>query len=106
MFLKKKQCGRIKGRGWADGRKQRLYKSKEETSAPMVATESLMLSCVIDANKWRTMMTADIPGAFMQTDMDKILHMKLEGPLAKLLNRVDPKLYEKYTTIEKGKPVL
>jgi hypothetical protein len=38
--------------------------------------------------------------------MDEILHMKLEGPLAKLLTRVDPKLYEKYTTIEKGKLVL
>ncbi len=33
MFLKKKRCGRIKGRGWADGRKQRIYKTKEETSA-------------------------------------------------------------------------
>jgi hypothetical protein len=37
MFLKKKRCGRIKGRGCADGRKQRIYKTKEETSAPMVA---------------------------------------------------------------------
>ena len=34
MFLKKKRCGRIKGRGCADGRKQRIYKTKEETSAP------------------------------------------------------------------------
>jgi hypothetical protein len=25
MFLKQKRCGRIKGRGCADGRKQRLY---------------------------------------------------------------------------------
>jgi hypothetical protein len=81
-------------------------KSKEEMSAPMVATESLMLSCVIDANERRNVMTADIPGAFMQADMDEILHMKLEGPLAKLLTRVDPNLYKKYTTIEKGKPVL
>jgi hypothetical protein len=37
MFLKKKRCGRIKGRGCADGRKQILYKTKEETSAPTVA---------------------------------------------------------------------
>jgi hypothetical protein len=106
MFLKKKRCGRIKGRGCADGRKQRIYKTKEETSAPTVATEALMLSCVIDAHERRTVVTADIPGAFMQADMDEILHMKLEGPLAKLLTRVNPELYEKYTVIEKGKPVL
>jgi hypothetical protein len=44
MFLKKKQCGKLKGRGCADGRKQRVYKAKEETSAPTVAIEPLMLS--------------------------------------------------------------
>jgi hypothetical protein len=32
MFLKKKRCGPIKGRGCADGRKQRIYKTKEETT--------------------------------------------------------------------------
>jgi hypothetical protein len=64
MFLKQKRCGQIKGRGCADGRKQRVYKSKEEMSAPTVATESRMLSCVINANKRRTVMTAGIPGAY------------------------------------------
>eukprot|EP00957_Ditylum_brightwellii_P124665 9501520-Ditylum_brightwellii.AAC.1 len=43
MFLKKKQCGQIKGRGCADGRKQQTYTHKDETSAPTVATEALML---------------------------------------------------------------
>jgi hypothetical protein len=51
MFLKKKRCGRIKGRGCVDGQKQRIYKTKEETSAPTVATKALMLSCVIDAKE-------------------------------------------------------
>jgi hypothetical protein len=106
MFLKRKRCGRIKGRGCADGRKQRIYKTKEDTSAPTVATESLLLSCVIDAKERRTVVTADIPGAFMQADMDEVIYMKLEGPLAKLLTKVDPKLYGKYTVMEKGKPVL
>ena len=32
MFLKQKRCGKIKGRGCADGRKQRLYKTKHETT--------------------------------------------------------------------------
>jgi hypothetical protein len=65
MFIKEKRCGTIKARGCADGRKQRLYKGKEETSAPTVRTESLMLSCVIDAKERRKVMTCDVPGAFM-----------------------------------------
>jgi hypothetical protein len=106
MFLKKKRCGMIKGRGCADGRKQRLYKTKKETSAPTVAIEALMLSCTIDAMEKHTVVTCDIPGAFMQTDMDEVLHMKLEGPLAKLLTKVNPELYSKYVEIENGKTVM
>ena len=34
MFLKENRCGKVKGRGCANGRNQRLYKSKEETSSP------------------------------------------------------------------------
>jgi hypothetical protein len=41
MFLKEKRCGTIKGHGCADGRKQRDYMTKQETSAPTVATEAL-----------------------------------------------------------------
>jgi hypothetical protein len=29
MFLKQKRCGKIKARGCADGRKQRIYKTSE-----------------------------------------------------------------------------
>jgi hypothetical protein len=107
MFLEKKSCGRIKGRGCADGRKQRVYKTKEETSVLTVAVEALMLSSIIDAKERRYVVTDNIPGAFMQADMAEVIHMKLEGPLAKLLlTRVDPILYKKYIVTEKGKPVL
>ena len=34
MFLKQKQCGKIKGRGCANGRKQRLYKNKRTPPHP------------------------------------------------------------------------
>ena len=106
MFLKKKRCGTIKGRGCADGRKQREYTTKEETSSPTVAIESLMLSCIIDAKEGRDVATADIPGAFMQTDMVDTVHMKLEGTMAELLVKIDPKLYRKYLLMQKGKPVM
>ena len=106
MYLKQKRCGRIKGRGCADGRKQRLYKSKEETSSPTVSSEALFLTCVIDAKEKRKVMTIDIPGAFMQSDIDELIHIRLEGPMAELLTKVDPKKYRKYLTEEHGKKVM
>ena len=51
MFLKQKRTGQIKGRGCADGRKQQLYTPKDDASSPTVATESVLLSCVIDAKE-------------------------------------------------------
>jgi hypothetical protein len=106
MFLKEKRCGTIKGRGCADGRKQREYTSKDETSSPTVAIESVMLSCTIDAKEGRDVATADIPGAFMQTDMDGTVHMMLEGKMAELLVKIDPKLYRKYLMTKNGKPIM
>ena len=44
MFIKEKCCGKIKGRGCADGRKQRGCMDKEDTSSPTVSTQALILS--------------------------------------------------------------
>ena len=85
MFLKQKRCGKIKGRGCADGRKQKLYKTKEESSSPTIHIESLFLSCIIDALEKREVVTLDIPGAFMQADIDELIRVKLVGELVDLL---------------------
>jgi hypothetical protein len=106
IFLKKKRNGRIQGRGCTDGRKQRLHTNKEDASLPTVAIEAVLLSCVMDAHERRDVATVDIPGAFMQADMDKLVHMRLDGKMAELLVRVDPSRYEKYVVFENGKPVL
>ncbi|KAG7356172.1 enoyl-CoA hydratase [Nitzschia inconspicua] len=105
MFLKQKRCGKIKARGCADGRKQRLYKTKEETSSPTVSIEGLFLTCIIDVLEKRDVATVDIPGAFMQADIDELIHVKLEGETAVLLVRIDP-TYQQFLTYENGKPVI
>jgi hypothetical protein len=51
-------------------------------------------------------MTADVPGAFMQVDVDEVVHVRLVGPLAELLTKVDPLPCTKCVTTERGKPVL
>ena len=106
MFLKQKRTGQIKGRGCANGRKQRLHTPKDDASSPTVATESVLLSCVIDAKERRDVATVDIPGAFMQGDQDETVHMRLERTLAELLTKYDPKLYRQYVVTENNKPVL
>ena len=106
MFLKEKRCGKIKARGCADGRRQRLWKTKEETSAPTVRTESFFITCAIDAKERRKVVTVDIPGAFMQADADETIHIKFEGEIAQLLTQVDPTLYSKYVVHEGRKPVI
>ena len=106
MFLKQKRSGQIKGRGCADGRKQRLYTGKEEKTSPTVATESVMLTSTIDAKEGRDMATVDIPGAFMHSNQDETIHLRLQGTLADLLVKCDPKLYRKYVVTEKGQRVL
>lgn len=108
MFLKKKRCGRIKGRGCADGRKQRAYMSKDETSSPTVSTESLFLSCIIDADENRDVATVDIPGAFLQADLpeDDIVFLRIDGPMVDMLIEIDPDTYAPFKEIHNGKPVL
>jgi hypothetical protein len=106
MHLKQKRCGRIKARGCADGRKQCLYKSKDKTSSPTVSTEAVFLTSVIEGQERCKVMTINIPGAFMHVNIDGLIHVRLEGPMAELLTRVDPDKYRTYMSKENGKQVL
>ena len=65
-----------------------------------------MLSCTIDAEEQIDVATADIPGAFMQADMIGNLHVKLEGQIAELLAKNDPKAYDNFIHMENGKKVM
>ena len=90
ILLSKKRSGKIKDRGCADGRKQRFYLSKEDTSSPPVATESLMLSYEIDTCEGRGVGNIDIPCAFMQANMEgDIVDMKLEGTMADIFTKLE-----------------
>ena len=79
-------------------RKQRLTTRKEDASVPTVSVEA-----PINAKEGRDIATVEIPGAFMQADMDEIVHVRWEGAMTDLLVKMDPKLYRKYIVKEKGK---
>ena len=61
-----------------------------------------MLQCMIDAMEGQEVETADIPGAFMQTDYDKgDIQIKLEGDMVTLLEQVDPECYKYFIYTDK-----
>ena len=112
FFLTEKRDGRIKGRTVADGSKQRLWINKDEVSSPTVATESIILSAIIDAKEGREVAILDIPNAFIQTENEKLKPhherdvIKIKGVLADMLVAIDPEMHGPYLTKENGVSVL
>ena len=82
---------KIKGRICIDEIKQHLTTSKDTVSVPTVSTEALMLTYTIHALRGRDVDTVDIPGAFMQADMEgNDINMKLEEKMMNLLAKLNP----------------
>jgi hypothetical protein len=103
MFLKEKRTGDIKGRTVAGGNKQRDFLTKEEVSSPTVATESVLLTCIIEAEERRDVATIDIPNAFIQTRIENEKDMaiiKIQGILVDMLVDIAPEVYTPYVTTD------
>ena len=62
MYFKEKSDGKIKGRGCADGRKQRRYISMSEAASPTVSVEAFLITSVIDASEGRDVGVAGYQG--------------------------------------------
>ena len=59
-----------------------------------------------DARENREVVTINIPGAFLHATNKDYIVMQMNGILAKLMAKMDPKLYRKYLVDKKGKKVL
>ena len=103
MFLKEKRCGKIKGRGCANGKPQRKYIDKNDAASPTVSIEAVFLSLLIDAQEKRDVAVIDIPGAFMQADMDVETYVKIQGKMAEIFINLDPEYYAPFKCTENGK---
>jgi hypothetical protein len=101
MFLKRKRCGKVKGRGCADGRKQCRYTDQADAASLTVATEAVFLMAIIDALENRDVAVVDIPGAFMQVNLDdETIHVCLTRKMVELLLEIDHKMYEPFLVRE------
>jgi hypothetical protein len=101
MFLKQKRDGKIKGRTVAGGNKQHDYTSKEDASSPTVATDAVLLSCIIDAEEGRDVAVVDIPNACVQTRVENEMDMafiKICGVLVDIMVEIAPDVYMPYVS--------
>jgi hypothetical protein len=96
MFLKRKRCGKIKARGCADGRPQREYITKDQSSSPTVANNALFDTCLVDAIEKRTVAICNIPGAFLQADwpQDEPCYIRFEGIMVDMICQIEPSYVE------------
>ena len=106
MFLKQKRDGSIKGRGVADGIKQRERIEPKDATSPTVLTEAVMLTETIDALEGQDVAVVDIPGEYLSAYMDNEVHIVFRGKLAEMMVMANPKLYQPFVSYEIGKPVL
>jgi hypothetical protein len=100
MFLKRKRCGKVKGRGCADGRKQRAWTDKADSSSPTIATAAMFLTVIVDAMEGRDVAVVDVPGAFMQADMDELVHVRFTGLMVDKLLEIDYEMYAPFIVYE------
>ena len=74
--------------------------------SPTVATETVFLTTVIDALEGWEVAVFDVPGAFMQADMDELVHVRFTGNMVDLLLEIDREMYELCVTTERGEKVM
>ena len=112
MLLTEKRCGKVKGRMVFDGRKTQEWITKEDSPSPTATLEGILLTLTIDAHENRDVMSADVPNAFIQTEMPEIkqgeerVMMKITGVLVDMLIQLDPQLYGPHVVYEKDRKVL
>ena len=72
----------------------------------MVSTEAVFLIAVIDAMEGRNVVVVDVPGAFMQADIDQLVHVRFTRAMVTLLLEIDYEMYKDYVIVEKGEQVM
>ena len=61
---------------------------------------------MVAAMERRNNATIDLPGHFLQLDMDGLIILKIQGPLAKLLVEMNPEMWKKHLQYKRGRHVI
>ena len=111
MHVKQKQTGKSKGQTCADGRPMRATTKPEDAASPATFLESVLLTAVTEAEERCDVMMADMPNAFVQTELEKHLGqkkiiMKLHGAVAKMMTQCAPKICKPCIVFENGQKAM
>ena len=68
MLLTRKRSGSVKGRLAYNGKATRDWISTENISSPTVGTDSIMMTCAVDAYERRDIIMSGVPNACIQLD--------------------------------------
>ena len=61
---------------------------------------------MLDAWENRKVTVLDVPSAFMQVEMDELVHVCFRGEMVDKLLEIDHELYSSYVTEEQGEKVM
>jgi hypothetical protein len=106
MFFKRKLNDKVKGRGCAGGRKPRDLVDPDDAWSPTVSNEAMLLTAMIDAIENRDVAVVDIPGAFIQVDMDELVHVRFYEKTVEILPEIDHGMFSPCVTHERGEMAL
>jgi hypothetical protein len=95
-----------------NGKPTREWLSREDSTSPTAALESIMLTVIVDAKEGHNGMSCNIPNAFIQaklpnlgSDHERVI-MKVTGVLVDLLVNMSLEIYGPYAVMDKHRRVL
>ncbi len=104
MFVVKKCTGETKTRLVGGGNKQRDYLTKEDSSLQTVATKSVLLTSIVDADEKQDVAIIDIPNAFIQMRVedkkDRVI-IRIRGVVVDWLIKIAPDVYNQYVSADR-----
>ena len=63
---------------------------------PTVSTDDIIATLVIDMNENRDVSITDVVDAYLNTNMDDFVAIKIEGMMVDYMVKADPQMYSKY----------
>ena len=82
---------KLKGRLCAGGHRQNREKyTPEETAAPTAALTSILMVAALAAHKNLDVCTVDVPGAYLNSTLEKTVYMRLRKELAAMYVSIQP----------------
>ena len=96
----------VKGRACADGRPQCIWTDRHDAVSTTIAVEALLYTLIMDSLEKIDVATCDLPGYFLQINMEGAILLQIDGALASLLVKIDWKPWKRHLRHKGKNPVI